>query len=187
MRTTTTRLMFLGGACLAAALCGCQSNEKPLHAAREDGIFIPDPNAHQLWTILEAQSITGAQADAMLYAHHFDGDRLNSLGTQKLEMMLDGSARPATVYLDLPHGDARVAARRASVEQWLRDAGVAADAVAVKDGPNPETAEPASNGMTRMSKTESPRARNSTSGGSNESSSFQPQGMSPNGGSSSSY
>jgi hypothetical protein len=173
--------MFLGGMCLAAAaLYGCQSNEKPRHAAREDGIFMPDPSAHQLWTILEAQSITGAQADAMLYAHHFDGDRLNSLGAQKLEMMLDGSARPAAVYLDLAHGDSRAAARHASVEQWLRDAGVAADAVAVKDGPNPDAAAPAGDGLSRMSKTESPRARGTSSGGSNGSSSFQPQGMSPN-------
>jgi hypothetical protein len=178
--------MFLGGACLAAALCGCQSNQKPHQDAREDGIFMPDPNAHQLWTILEAQSITGAQADAMLYAHHFDGDRLNSLGTQKLEMMLDGSARPAaciSIWRTVIHASRHAvpASSSGSVTpalppmRWLsrtapirdRRAGGGRFDAYVQDRKSPCP----KHDLRRL----------------HGSSSFQPQGMSPNGGSGNSY
>src|SRR6188474_1553258 len=42
--------------------------------------------------IIDAQADNGAQDDATLQAHHFDGKKLNSLGCEKLDHMIPDDA-----------------------------------------------------------------------------------------------
>jgi hypothetical protein len=49
---------------------------------------------------LKAQAARGARVDGNLYLVHFDGETLNSLGREKLELMVQGGQGPLVVYLD---------------------------------------------------------------------------------------
>jgi len=162
MRTTglirkLSCIAAVAAASAALALAGCQHNDKTPEAKKPNSDeWAPDDSARAIWKALDHQAIAGARADATLGAQHFDGDALNSLGATKLGMMIDAQSKVAAVYLNLPADDAQTAARRASVQEWLHNAGIASDAFAIKDGPNPATANPAAPNLSRMWKTESP-------------------------------
>ena len=71
--------------------------------------------------------------------------------------MLKGTAadEPVRVYLDMPAApDPLVAARRASVDAYLRHAGVAADRVALATGPNPGNTTPSAYNLSTVYKPE---------------------------------
>jgi hypothetical protein len=142
----------------AMLLLGCQSQDKPEQAERDqfEEFWAPDDRSRSVWAILDRQAAAGAREDAALGAQHFDGDALNSLGTARLELLVAGPTRPTTVYLNLPDKDENSAARRESVNRWLQEAGLASDAVVLKDGPNPSMSRPAAPELSRLWKTESP-------------------------------
>ncbi|HEX8912020.1 MAG TPA: hypothetical protein VF796_06640 [Humisphaera sp.] len=108
-------------------------------------VFRPDDEPRTVTRLFDAQSAAGARADATLRAAHFDGGNpsvLNSLGEEKLDLMLgDDDALPLVVYVDVPKDDAS-AARQRAVEVYLRDRGLAADQVKVVAGANPRTSTP---------------------------------------------
>lgn len=105
----------------------------------------------------DVMAASGARADAMLYAHHFDGARLNSLGEQKLSLMLkdDDSPSPMSVYLNLKEKDAVSKQRQASVVAFLKDKGLADAQIEVIYGDNPAARSPAASHLSNLGKTDS--------------------------------
>jgi hypothetical protein len=136
------------GTVLLAALpasIGCQ--QKPEQAAHEaelkanDGSqFLSDEEPRAMHRIAEAQAARGARRDATLHTAHFDDGgnpaALNSLGEEKLDLMLaDDAALPLVVYVDAPADDAS-AGREQSVRVYLKDRGLGEAQVQVVAGPN---------------------------------------------------
>jgi hypothetical protein len=103
----------------------------------------------------DAQSIAGAKADATLNDIHFTGAKLNSLGEDKLDMMLPAQTdADLVVYVSLPSGDLSDS-RKSSVTDYLRYRGMDVTHVKLVDGPNPSANAPSLVGLTNMPKTES--------------------------------
>src|SRR5204863_9049296 len=102
------------------------------------------------------QNASGAREDATLQAYHFDKGSLNSLGRAKLALMLDDDAanNPITIYLNVPASDEFKSARQDAVVAYLKDQGLEESQIAFKAGTNPEMHHLASEGLTRMAKTE---------------------------------
>jgi hypothetical protein len=136
---------------------GCNYSERDLDPTLE-GFFVedtteqPKPNR-----IADAQAASGARADAVLYNRHFDGPRLNSLGEQKLSLMLadDDAPDPLVVYVDTDEKAAAAAGRRAAVATFLKDRGLRDDQVQVVFGDNPAARSSAAQHLSRQSRTES--------------------------------
>jgi hypothetical protein len=144
MRTRNV-IIFLAAMCLT----GCFKEVSQKHFARESEI-------HDLDRITSAQASAGASHDGMLYAHHFSGSELNSLGRSKLHLM--SQSKPATdplvVYLNT-RDDPASQARQGAIARYFAEHGLPAADVQVKAGPNPNAAFLASSGLIRYSKTES--------------------------------
>jgi len=120
-------------------------------------LFARESEIHDMDRFAAAQSAAGARQDGMLYAHHFSGTELNSLGRQKLHLM--ASDKPATeplaVYLNT-NNDSLAHEREAAISKFLQaDHGLAAADVQIKAGPNPNAAFAAGPALNRLSKTES--------------------------------
>jgi len=120
-----------------ALSAGCQ--HQPPQAARHGEEFAPEQETRAVNNVTFAQAARGARADSTLYPAHFDGDTLNTLGQQKLDLMLhDGQAvEPMVVYLDVPQVSAE--ARRQSVVAYLTDRGLRENQIRVESGPNPNS------------------------------------------------
>ena len=83
-----------------------------------------------------------------LYAHHFTGGHLNSLGRSKVLLMLEdcgANCEPVVVHLVDAGEDDLLAQRKASVELYLKTA----------EGPNKLALHPAAPNIIRFAKTES--------------------------------
>ena len=67
--------------------------------------------------IERVQNASGAREDATLEPYHFDKGEVNSLGRQKLSLMIDDddANNPLVVYLNVPGNDEFKAARQDSV------------------------------------------------------------------------
>jgi len=149
--------VLLAGAVLAAAplVAGCartpaakadaESAERRELQRLGGDVFRPDDEARPVQRLFDVHAAAGARADASLRAAHFDGGNpsvLNSLGEEKLDLMLaDDDALPLVVYVDVAKDDATPDRQRA-VEVYLRDRGLAADQVKVVAGANPRTSTP---------------------------------------------
>ena len=118
-----------------AAGCQHQPPQDKVHGEE----FIPQGQVRSVDEFTRAQAARGARADATLVPAHFDGDTLNTLGQQKLDLMLhDGQAAdPLVVYLDVPQGTAD--ARRRSIVAYLADRGLNESQVRLESGPNPNS------------------------------------------------
>jgi hypothetical protein len=139
--------------------------------------FFPDLNESQTRRVLAVQTSRGARMDATLYPMHFDGSALNSLGQAKLDLMMEDSAGtgPITVYLG-GADDPVAQQRRGAVEQYLAASGLQPEQYATIAGANPHATHPASESLSRLTKTENP-----TSNQQNEETTvkFDMSGMSP--------
>ena len=135
----------------AALIAGCQSNKDPSATcdvcpetcAEQDLAFFSEDRDQtpQLRLILASQTDNGAAADGMLRVAHFDGDNVNSLGTDKLDAIVRGTAdgQPVRIHLDLPEDADQSAARQQAVTDYLADKGIDADRLAIQIGDNPAT------------------------------------------------
>lgn len=134
---------------LTASLTGCTKPVSQRHFAREHEL-------HDMDRMLAMQSAAGARADGMLYAHHFSGTELNSLGRSKLHLM--AADKPATapliVYVNTSN-DPMSKDRQSAVSKYLQDHGVASADLQIKTGLNPDNTHPAASSLIRFSKTES--------------------------------
>src|SRR5512137_44602 len=98
-----SKKLILSAATLAALAVGtgCECN-KPATAGTEgynDPFFHPEELA-TVNRVARQQAASAARADATLNGAHFHGGKLNSLGEQKLELMLedDDDTKPIVVY-----------------------------------------------------------------------------------------
>ena len=124
--------------------------------------FFPSaPSDSTISQATHAQAAAGAREDATLQPYHFEGAKLNSLGMDKLSLLVPNQPdSDVIVYLNLKSGDA-TAARRDAVSSYLKQCGVEASRVKLETGPNPHADAPSAVGLARLDKTES-----GTSGGS---------------------
>jgi hypothetical protein len=144
---------ILGLSLLTLASCQNKSLDPTLET------FFPEDTGEARKTVqfTDAMAASGARADAMLFAHHFDGAALNSLGEEKLSLMLkdDDSPTPITVYLNLKEKDAVSKQRQASVVAFLKDKGLTDAQIEVIYGDNPGTRSPAADHLSKLGKTDS--------------------------------
>jgi hypothetical protein len=146
---------WIAGMAVVAFATGCHhpAPDPTLHGE----VFPADGDARAVWNVAGAQAAAGARADATLHASHFDAMGLNSLGEEKLNLMLacEDTAGPMVVYLDLP-ADAAKDHDRDSVTAYLSDHGVPQSEISLKDGPNPHTAHPAADAANQLNALNSP-------------------------------
>ena len=145
----------------AAALAGCKSDDKDARKREEaanksfyekndtttNNFFKGEAASDEVNKFAEVQAANGARNDAMLYPHHFSAGHLNSLGRQKVLLMLEDcdACEPLTVHLvNCGEGDL-LAQRKAAVELYLKST----------DGYNLDTMRPAQPDLIRFRKTES--------------------------------
>jgi hypothetical protein len=156
-------------------LAGCQQQTPVNHS--ED--FAADDQPKAIDRLMDAQAARGAAVDATLYADHFDGSQLNSLGTAKLDLMLkDGGSLPISVWMAVPEDD-KMQMRRLAVAAYLKEKGVPLDQIRFAAGPNPDTGSPAAKGLKDLDKLESD---STDSGNSSSPSSADPSAMAGGGG-----
>src|SRR3954463_5750908 len=86
-------------------LASCQTENQPGSMDPTLNGFFPEDSGEvrKHNQIADAMAASGARADATLSKPHFDGGRLNSLGEDKLALMLrdDDRPEPMKVYLNL--------------------------------------------------------------------------------------
>lgn len=126
----------------AALLAGCHHESDP-NPDRADA-FAVEPAVHPSQQVMVAQAASGAREDGTLHAVHFDGTELNSLGRQKLGLMVrdEDASGTLVIYLDLPQG-AQAPQARHSVVEFLKSQGLGEAQVRFQDGPNPAVTTPA--------------------------------------------
>ncbi len=149
MKTVNSKIWLVGGILAASAVAGCQSAQQKAYVREDD--YVPNPLLErQVPKFVEIQAAAGARQDAQLVPAHFSGEALNSLGRQKLDLMLrDGEAPAETiVYLNLPKTQADTFdKRRDSVVAYLKDSGLTEAQIKVEHGPNHGVDYPAADGI----------------------------------------
>lgn len=123
-RNSAAFTLLLGTALMAG--CGYQHGEN----------FYADDKVRSTGQMAQAQCAAGAKEDGMLYDMNFHGDKLNSLGEGKLDLILKGTPEgdPVFVYLNMPHD--QVAERQVAVTAYLKTAGISDSKIVVAEGPN---------------------------------------------------
>jgi hypothetical protein len=154
-------ILLCGASMIIALYTGCETPPKDLPPIMQNRPvtaehFVPQGEVRDFHRMMHAQAASGARADSMLYAYHFDKGELNSLGKEKLALMLDDddSNNPMTVYLNIAENDEFKSARQDAVVAFLKDQGLEEKQVSFKLGPNPDAGFPASIGLDRLGKTE---------------------------------
>jgi hypothetical protein len=144
---------FIIIALAAASFTGCTRSVK--HETSYE-LFGAENEVKDMDRFAAAQSAAGARQDGMLYAHHFSGTELNSLGRSKLHLMATDkpATEPLAVYLNTAN-DPLSADRQSAISKYLTGHGLAAADIQVKTGLNPNASYAASSGLIRFSKTES--------------------------------
>lgn len=149
MKTAIKNIWVLGGVLAASAVAGCQNSQQKSYVREDD--YVPNPTLErQVPRFAEMQAAVGARQDGQLVPAHFSGDTLNSLGRQKLDLMLrDSDAAPEkTVYLNLPKAQLdSFDKRRDSVVAYLKDSGLTEAQIKVEHGPNHGVDYPAAAGI----------------------------------------
>jgi hypothetical protein len=141
-----------------AIMCvGCESDpssaKKEFHHMGNEKMWLDENEARSARSTAEHQAMLGAQRDPTLYACHFDGTNLNSLGKAKLDaMIVNGGV--SKIYIDTgkADGDAHLAA----VNAYLAAADRADGSIAIESGAAPGNTSPAAPAISRMYKTETP-------------------------------
>ena len=154
-KASTLRLacFVVGGLVLGLfpAVAGCQGaeGERGRGVARPRGeAFRADNEPRAVHRFAHAQGAAGARHDATLHPDHFDRGTLNSLGQEKLELMLkdDDACDPLVVYVDVPSGEL-MAGRMESVKVYLKDRGLEDRQIQLEAGANPAARGPAAPGI----------------------------------------
>src|SRR4051812_50209213 len=130
----TSKLMIL--ALAAAGFAGC-SRSQPHETSYE--LFGSDKEVKDMDRFAAAQSAAGARQDGMLYAHHFSGAELNSLGRSKLHLMAEDKpvTEPLAVYVNTTN-DPLAHERETAGGKNLKEHGLSASEGQIKMGGNPK-------------------------------------------------
>src|SRR5437868_14135648 len=106
MTKAMRKAILVGGAGMLIALyaSGCKAPDQSMTHGEN---FPPDDAVRSAQRFMQVQSASGARADATMQPWHFDGNNLNSLGEQKLDLMLadDDANDPMVVFLNMPEND----------------------------------------------------------------------------------
>src|SRR5438445_8332227 len=138
-------------------LASCQNKEQQSLDPTIEGFFPEDTgDVRKPAQFAELMAASGARMDATLCAFHFDGGKLNSLGEEKLALMLkdDDSPGPITVHLNVDGNGPAAKDRQAAVVTFLKDKGLTEKQIEVVWGDNPENRSPASEHLSRLNKVE---------------------------------
>lgn len=121
---------------MLALATGCQPDKND---GLEHGEQFANDAVHSVHEFTMMESANATRADATLRSYHFDSTELNSLGEERLELMLRNgqTCNPLTIYLDLPTEDADTSARREAVGAFLKDHGLTDEQIKFNPGPNP--------------------------------------------------
>lgn len=152
MTIRTIRIHVSVLAFAAAVVIGCtsESETKPKWSVNDNFQADNEPRAFDAY--YNQQVANGARNDGTLYADHFTGSNLNSLGKQKLDAMHYGpEAGKVAVYLNVPK-DADYASRESSVVTFLSNKGLASNAFEITPGANPTGGTPAVQGLKGLTK-----------------------------------
>jgi hypothetical protein len=141
--------LFLTSAAIAIvpALAGCQNRPAPESELTYGDKFPGPDEPRHVNRVQEAQAAAGARSDATLRLCHFDTGggnpgALNSLGEEKLDLMLVADAgMPLVLNLDVPQDDA-YNAREQAIRIFLKDRGLTDSQVKVVAGPNVRNSKP---------------------------------------------
>jgi hypothetical protein len=160
---------WVAAAAVLGLTTGCHSsnnNPPPSTALIHGEGFPPDSDMRAVWNIRTAQAAAGARKDGSLYEMHFDSAGLNSLGQQKLDLMLadEEPADPLVIYLDLP-ASTLTDKDRLSVIAYLKDRGLPESQVSLKEGPNPRAAASAADASAGLQALQNPGAATPGAGG----------------------
>jgi hypothetical protein len=128
-------LGLAAGVALIAAAAGCQDN-----TVQHGESFPGNDQTRDVKRFTDVQISRGAREDATLREYHFAGDKLNTLGQDRIDLMLaDGDVYSTLVlYLDVP-SDAQLAPRQQAVSSFLKDRGMKDDQIRLENGPNPKS------------------------------------------------
>jgi len=143
-----------------AVSAGCQNQSTTTSERLHGERFEEDDAPRASRNAVAVTAANGARADATLYPAHFNSAGLNSLGRQKLDLMMldEESTPPMTVYLDLGKNESSVKLAHTAVAEYLKARGVADNQFKIEDGPNPKTIHPAEDavaGLDALNKTSS--------------------------------
>ena len=161
---------WIGWTVAAAAVtmtAGCHNTTTSSTDAYQHGeVFVPDTEKRDINRDMDAQAAAGAAKDATLFGNHFNSIGLNSLGRQKLDLILEGTdpAEVLVVYLDLP-SDASIGKDRDSVLAYLKDRGLPESQVNLRIGSNPASSIPAAQASTDLAAMRGPAAAGSSAPG----------------------
>jgi hypothetical protein len=139
-----------------------ESASKPRHVSSAKEEDFPDEDQiRQIDKFAGVQAAAGAQDDSTLHLVHFTGNRLNSLGESKINLMMQNHhpEDSMTIYLDMPQDMSQ--ARRSSVEKYMAGMGVAPERVKVAAGINPQSTTPSALGVQGLERTDSEHQANS--------------------------
>lgn len=142
------------------SVSGCQSKDKccaTTQEAKVDGAeFYGANETTATQKFLNAQAASGARADSTFNAIHFDGGKLNSLGTAKIDAMLadDDTAEPVVFYLNTEEADPAKAAKQDSILAYCKTRGMTESQIQFKLGPNPATYSPSVDLINSLKKTD---------------------------------
>src|SRR5205814_10595664 len=122
MTLTSLFVITLAG----ASLSGC-------HEEVSQKLFERESEIHDMDRFAAAQSAAGARQDGMLYAHHFSGAELNSLGRSKLHLMTEDkpATEPLAVYLNT-NNDPLAHERETTISKYLQEHGLTATEMQIK-------------------------------------------------------
>lgn len=157
-RSAMRKAILVAGSSMLIAIygTGCKADSDKQQRQPMSEFFPAQGEMRDLQRIQRVQAASGARNDATLQPFHFDKAELNSLGRDKLALMLDDddANNPITIYLNLPADDEFKAPRQDAIIAYLKDQGLEEKQVSFKPGPNERTNHPAAEALARMSKTE---------------------------------
>src|SRR4051812_25742266 len=92
----------MAGLIVAGAVVGCEQHKEPDTRVHGQS-FRPEGEERATQKFIATQTSAGARTDATLRAYHFDCGDLNSLGQEKLDLMLrdDDACAPLVLYVDV--------------------------------------------------------------------------------------
>src|SRR5437867_1744243 len=125
--TVLGTFVLLAGGCESAAQKQAKAEKEQVKKEQEQAHKDMLKDSDQWWPsedgpwkqFADAQAAAGAQADASLSSEHFTGGKLNTLGQEKLKMMMQGGTLPAVVYLGTVD-DATANVRRQAIDDFLK-------------------------------------------------------------------
>jgi hypothetical protein len=129
-------IRLTAGVAVMALTTGCHHDQAGIVHGEQ---FQNEHAERALYEFNDRQAANAARLDGTLRDYHFDAARLNSLGEDRLDLMLyrRESTGALVVYLDLLADDTNTAKRQSVVLAYLKDRGLSDDQIEFKSGPNP--------------------------------------------------